>query len=81
MNSKSVDSEVEPDVLAPQEAENADGSELAMEPDHAGMEQDMTRQSGDSSLYRIYLSSVGFLIASVFIVSVIVMSGLAQIPR
>ena len=49
--------------------------------DDGALERDATRQTGDMSLYKIYLSSVGWPIASGFILSVLVMAGLNKLPR
>jgi hypothetical protein len=42
---------------------------------------DVSRQAGDSSLYKLYLKSVGWTVAATFLASIIVSVAISKMPR
>lgn len=66
-NPRTVDSQTEPPALQP--------------PTTPGLTDDVPRHSGDTSLYKVYLSSAGWLVVAVFLSAAVLHAGLEKAPR
>lgn len=69
----------EDDAIAGQNADT-DAVPQSMPPD-ADADPDISRQAGDPSLYKMYLESVGWPVATAFLVSIILDVAVSMMPR
>jgi hypothetical protein len=69
----------EDDAIAGRHADT-DAVPQSIPPD-ADADPDISRQAGDSSLYKMYLESVGWPVATAFVVSIIIDVVVSKMPR
>lgn len=72
-------SEDKDDAVAGQQADT-DAVRQSIPPE-SDADPDISRQAGDSSLYKMYLESVGWPVAITFLVSIIIDVAVSKLPR